>query len=183
MIVFGLGNPGKRYANTRHNSAWVIFNQWGLDWVSNKYAQSLEAKKGGVLFVKPQTFMNESGRSVAWYQKELGFNLEDFVVIYDDVDLPVGRLRISFDRGSGGHNGIKSIQEVLQTSAFVRVRIGIAPVNDEGELQTPESRTSFVLKDFSAKDLETVRNLTPKIQSILETIEVKGYVEAMNKFN
>lgn len=183
MIIIGLGNPGTKYVHTRHNAAWLVFDEWGLDWGANKYAESTEAKEGTFVFVKPQTFMNESGRSVVWYQKEFGLSPEDFVVVYDDVDLPVGTVRISFDRSSGGHNGIKSIEQFLGTSAFIRVRIGIAPVLDNGTLQTPESRTSFVLRDFSAKDLDVVRNLAPKIQSILETIETKGYVEAMNRFN
>lgn len=183
MIIIGLGNPGEKYVHTRHNAAWLVFNEWNLAWSPNKYAQSLEAKEGSLVFVKPQTFMNESGVSVGWYCKEFELSPEDFVVMYDDVDLPLGSVRISYDRSSGGHNGIKSIEQSLGTSAFIRVRIGVAPVSDDGTLQTPESRKSFVLKDFSTKDLETVRNLAPKIQSILETIETKGYVEAMNKVN
>lgn len=183
MIIIGLGNPGAKYMYTRHNAAWLVFDEWNLDWEINKYAESMDVRDGSFVFVKPQTFMNESGKSVVWYQKESGLSPEDFVVVYDDIDLPIGKVRVSFDRSSGGHNGVKSIEQSLGASAFIRVRIGIAPVSDDGTLQTPESRKSFVLKDFSTKDLETVRNLAPKIQSILETIETKGYVEAMNKVN
>lgn len=183
MIIIGLGNPGIKYVHTRHNAAWLVFDEWNLDWQTNKYAESLESKDGSFVYVKPQTFMNNSGRAVSWYQKEYGLASEDFVVVYDDIDLPVGSVRVSFDRSSGGHNGIKSIEDALQNRNFIRVRVGIAPVDEEGVLQTPESRKSFVLKDFSSKDLETIKNLAPKIQSILEIIETKGYLEAMNKVN
>jgi len=183
VIVFGLGNPGEKYIHTRHNAAWLVFDTFGLEWQVNKYAESLEAKSEEIVFVKPQTFMNNSGRSVSWYQKKYEIQTENVVVVYDDIDLPIGTVRISFDRGSGGHNGIKSIEEALQGRGFVRVRIGIAPRNEDGELQNPESRTVFVLKNFSLQDIETIRGLGSRVLDALKTIEEKGYVVAMNRFN
>lgn len=183
MIVVALGNPGEKYENTRHNAGWIIFDELGLDWRTNKYAESLEAQDGDMLFVKPQTFMNESGRTVSWYQKDKNLKPENFVVLYDDVDFPVGKMKISFDRSSGGHNGIKSIEQYLGSREFVRIRVGIAPLAEDGKAVTPANRKSFVLKGFSEEALEAIRALTPKVRDALIIIQEKGYVEAMNEFN
>ena len=183
IIAVALGNPGDSYQNTRHNAGWIIFDELDLDWQTNKYAESLEAKDGKFVFVKPQTFMNESGRSVSWYQNNLEVKPQDVVVLYDDVDLPVGKMRVSFDRSSGGHNGIKSIEQHLGSREFVRIRIGIAPLSEEGEVVVPSNRKSFVLKGFSEDQLEAIKDLAPKVRKVLMVIEEEGYVEAMNKFN
>ena len=183
IITIALGNPGDEYQNTRHNAGWIIFDELGLDWQTNKYAESLEARDGDFIFVKPQTFMNESGRSVSWYQNDLKAKTGDFVVLYDDVDLPVGKMRISFDRSSGGHNGIKSIEQHLGSREFIRIRIGIAPIAEDGQVIVPANRKSFVLKGFSEDQLDAIQKLAPQVRQALITIAEKGYVEAMNEFN
>ncbi len=183
MIIVLLGNPGKQYENTKHNAPWLVAETWNLDWQENKYAESLEASEGTRVFIKPQTFMNESGRSVLWYVKKQNIPGSDIVVIYDDVDLPVGSVRVSFNRSSGGHNGIKSIEEVLGTPAFVRIRIGVARSDEEGRALLPESRKDFVLSSFSQEDQKTIKALGDKVIKILDTISSDGYEKAMNTFN
>lgn len=183
MIVVALGNPGEKYENTRHNAGWIIFDELGLDWQINKYAESIESRDGDILFVKPQTFMNESGRTVSWYQEDGEVKPQNFVVLYDDVDLPVGKMKISFDRSSGGHNGIKSIEQHLGSREFVRIRVGIAPLGEDGSAITPANRKSFVLKGFSEDALEAIKSLAPQVRKALIAIQEKGYAEAMNQFN
>jgi len=127
--------------------------------------------------------MNESGRSVAWYLSKQNQKSEDVVVVYDDVDLPVGSLRVSFNRGSGGHNGIKSIEQALGTSAFTRIRIGVARKNEEGNALLPESRRDFVLASFGQDDKKEIESLSDKVMKIIKTIQKDGVEKAMNEFN
>lgn len=183
MIIALLGNPGKGYENTKHNAAWIVSDAWSLDWKENKYGESIEAEKDGFVFVKPQTFMNESGRSILWYLKKRDEKPENVVVVYDDVDLPVGTVRVSFNRGSGGHNGIKSIEQTLGTPEFTRVRLGVARKNEEGKALLPESRKDFVLSSFSQDDKKEIESLSEKVMNILLTIQKDGYEKAMNEFN
>ncbi len=183
MIVLFLGNPGSRYENTKHNAGWIIADEWGLEWSANKYAEAEEAREGTFVFVKPQTYMNESGRSALWYKKEYELSPEDFVVVYDDVDLPIGTVRVSFNRGSGGHNGIKSVEQSLGGANFVRIRIGVAHVNEEGKAEVLGVRHDFVLSSFSKEEQDTIQSLAPKIKKIIHTIAEDGVEKAMNEFN
>lgn len=183
MIIALLGNPGKKYEDTKHNAAWIVSEAWSLEWKENKYAESIEAEHDAMTFIKPQTFMNESGRSVAWYLSKQNQKSEDVVVVYDDVDLPVGSLRVSFNRGSGGHNGIKSIEQALGTSAFTRIRIGVARKNEEGNALLPESRRDFVLASFGQDDKKEIESLSDKVMKIIKTIQKDGLEKAMNEFN
>jgi PTH1 family peptidyl-tRNA hydrolase len=177
MIILFLGNPGDRYKNTKHNAGWIVVDQWNLLWSKNKYAECEEAREGTLVFVKPQTFMNESGKTALWYQKEFTLKPEDFVVVYDDVDLPIGAVRVSFNRGSGGHNGIKSIEQAFGSAGFARVRIGVAHADEEGKTILPESRQDFVLSSFSSEDTKTLESLSGKIKKIIETIARDGHRE------
>jgi len=133
--------------------------------------------------VQPQTFMNESGRSVLWYMRKREEKPEHLVVVYDDVDLPVGSVRVSFNRGSGGHNGIKSIEQAFGTPAFTRIRIGVARKNEEGNALLPESRKDFVLSSFSVEDKKEIKSLSDKVMKIIKTIQKDGVEKAMNEFN
>lgn len=183
MIIALLGNPGKGYENTKHNAAWIVSGDWSLNWKENKYSESIEAEQDGLVFIKPQTFMNESGRAVLWYLKKREENPGDIVIVYDDVDLPVGMVRVSFNRGSGGHNGIKSIESTLGTPEFTRVRIGVAGKDEEGNALLPESRKDFVLSAFGQDEKKTIESLSDKVMKILLTIQKDGHEKAMNEFN
>lgn len=183
MIILFLGNPGTRFENTKHNAGWIIADRFNLSWKGNKYAECEEAREGDFVFAKPMTFMNESGKTALWYQKEFGVEPKDFVVVYDDVDLPVGTVRVSFNRGSGGHNGIKSIEQALGSAEFARIRVGVAHVDEEGKAKHPEVRHEFVLSSFSETEFETIASLSEKVRKIITTISEQGVEKAMNEFN
>jgi PTH1 family peptidyl-tRNA hydrolase len=182
-LILALGNPGGKYEKTRHNAGWLVMDELVEGFQENKYAKTLELKLGNVIYAKPQTFMNLSGESLRWYMSEHDLTGEDIIVVYDDVDLAVGKIKISFDRGDAGHNGIKSLVQHFGSKKFVRVRVGVAPMIDDGTVQKLENRKSFVLKNFSSDDLSKIRGLAPKVNKALALITQKGYVEAMNQLN
>ncbi|TYB31048.1 MAG: aminoacyl-tRNA hydrolase [Candidatus Mcinerneyibacterium aminivorans] len=155
--IIGLGNPGIKYINTRHNAGFLF-----LDYLNDKYLNQKEKDRSsyrvieGKLFhknvrlIKPQTFMNLSGKIL--YELQNDYNdFENFIVVYDDVDLPLGTLRIRDSGSSGGHNGIKSIINVYESQKFPRIRIGIKnPDNLSADL------SEYVLDVFEDKELETL---------------------------
>ncbi len=191
--IVALGNPGEEYENTRHNVGFLMLNYLvgEFDWSSPRVRMPYEGlytegKIDGVEVVGllPSTFMNNSGLAV----KKLvpPKDIENLVVIYDDVDLPLGKIKISKDRGDGGHNGIKSIIQHLETKDFVRVRIGIAPIHAETGLPVrPEGERlgNYVLNKFSKRELEELELVKTKVKELMEMIVKEGVVKAMNKFN
>ncbi len=196
FLIAGLGNPGEKYKKTRHNVGFLILDFLYGGFENDKYANAfikkdiLEGKE--VLFIKPETFMNDSGKSISYLKSKYEINDENILVVYDDIDLPFGEVRVSFDRGDGGHNGIKSIVSHLGTKAFTRVRVGIAPKDTEGRaikpkvgFFTPASKavSNFVLKDFSASDLEKIKDLSSKVEKIIKTFVKEGRERVMNEHN
>ena len=187
-LVVALGNPGEKYEQTRHNAGWILADLAfpDLEFSRNSYANAGVAKttisNQDVQIVKPATFMNESGVSVEYFLKKENILPEHIIVMYDDIDLPIGKMKISFDRGSGGHNGIKSIEAHLGSREFIRIRIGISkllnPPAGGGELVKPN-----VLGNFEPSELEILKILAPKVKSALETIISEGKEAAMTKFN
>lgn len=184
-LIIGLGNKGEEYKLIRHNVAWIIFDYLNknLDWNFNKYANSELAHttidNTDVIFSKPQTFMNNSGDILPYLIKEYSFTNEDIVVVQDDIDLPLGKIKISHDRGDGGHNGIKSIMAQLNSREFVRVRVGVSILDDTGTLRKPD-----VLGNFSKEELDTLKkDISPLVGDILTTIISAGYDKAMTKYN
>lgn len=182
-LLAGLGNPGDKYAGTRHNIGFMVAEK-----VAGQYRISLK-KKGyqGIYGVGraageettvllPQTFMNLSGVSVQAACKSLGIPPGDLIVAYDDVDLPFGALRIKPDGGHGGHNGIRSICAVLGRNDFIRLRIGIGrPAH--GEV------TSHVLGQFSAAERSLLPGLLDNASEAVAVILTDGVQTAMNGFN
>ncbi len=189
FLITGLGNPGEEYIKTRHNVGFLLLDKIAGDvsWQKDKYADAEywqgDFEGSTTIFLKPLTFMNLSGKSVKEFMKKDGIDMNRFVVIHDDIDLPIGSFKISYDRGSGGHNGIKSIISDLEDNAFLRIRIGIAPVDEEGITHRPEDTANFVLKEFSKGDLEKVFALAPRIRAALQTFMEFGREVMMNKFN
>ena len=158
FVIAGLGNPGNQYIHTRHNTGFLA-----IDYICKKYGAKVNrsAHKGligdvviagkRVLLVKPQTFMNLSGECVRAVLDYYKLTNEDLIVIYDDVSLDVGRLRVRRDGSAGGHNGIKSMIEQLGTNVFPRVKVGV------GQKPHPDyDLASWVLSEFSEKELETL---------------------------
>jgi len=132
----------------------------------------------------PETFMNESGGAVKKVVKSKK-DATDLIVIYDDIDLPLGTVRIAFNRGSGGHNGIKSIVESIGTEEFVRIRVGISP-SVEGVVQKPKTAASvlrFVLGRFTKVETQALAEVEMRVGEALEMIVTKGITQAMNAYN
>lgn len=168
-----LGNPGKEYETTRHNAARIVLS----------YAKSdIETISSLEVFV-PETFMNESGKAVAEYLRY--HNEREIIVMYDDKDLALGTIRISHDRGDGGHNGVKSVIEHLGTREFVRVRIGIANKDEAGNLLVPkgEEVQGFVMGRFIEDERAVLEKTVPAIMQALRDIVDYGYQKAMERNN
>ncbi|MDD5605736.1 MAG: aminoacyl-tRNA hydrolase [Patescibacteria group bacterium] len=129
VLVVGLGNPGKEYANTRHNVGFEVLDtlahELGLNFTQHKKTESEIAQTPKIILAKPQTFMNNSGRAVKRLVDYFGIAYEDVVVVYDDVDLPLGEFREREAGSSAGHNGMQSILDALGTQAIARLRLGI----------------------------------------------------------
>jgi PTH1 family peptidyl-tRNA hydrolase len=182
-IIVGLGNPGKEYKNTRHNVGYMVLEELASRYPLEKQESKFDAiigqlrlKGEKVLLVKPLTFMNLSGKSVQplvhWHKLEL----IDLMVVYDDMDLPLGTIRIKAGGGSGGHNGMKSITERLSTPDFARLRIGIG---------RPEEREAvdWVLGRFVAGEKEQAEHAIKHAADALEKWITTGIVEVMNEYN
>ncbi len=174
-IVVGLGNPGAQYVNTRHNAGFLaldtIAEKLGVRIERTRFkALSAEAMLGGahVLLLKPQTFMNLSGEAVREAAAFYHIEPANIIVIYDDINLAVGRLRVRGKGSDGGHNGIKSIIYQLQSNEFPRVRVGV------GERPNPEyDLADWVLSNFTPAERETLGATFPTVQAGVELL-VKG---------
>ncbi len=173
-IVVGLGNPGKEYENTRHNVGFMV-----VDEVLRRFrvkdlreeALSLVARVriGGreVVFAKPQTYMNNSGVAVENLIEEFSAEPEEMIVIYDDLDLPLGMTRLRLEGSSGGHKGMESIIRTIKTEKFPRLRIGI------GRPSRKEDVVKYVLSPFSKEELEILRSVLKKAsECVVRAIEL-----------
>ena len=174
-LIVGLGNPGKEYENTRHNTGFIML-------------QMVEKKlnlKDKVKFVMPDKFMNNSGKVVAPLIKSKK-DLKDLVVIYDDIDLPLGKMKISFNRSSGGHNGLGSIIKALKSEEFLRIRIGTSPTTPSGKIRKPKGEKDvlkFLLGEYKEKELNELKKLSKKVVEALEVIFTEGKEKAMSLYN
>lgn len=192
-IIVGLGNPGDEYRSTRHNTgrmAVAFFaDKHGVDtWKADKALKAQRAKVADGIdatLLLPDTFMNKSGLAVKpliTSEKKA----QKLIVIYDDLDLPFGAVRIKKEGGSGGHRGMESIIRSIKTKAFIRIRIGISPVTPKGTIKKPkgeEAVIGHILKPFSKKELEDLASVFERVSEALELI-VQGEVEkAMNQCN
>lgn len=174
-LIVGLGNPDKEYQNTRHNTGQIM-----LDMLEKKLDNKLKVK----LFA-PESFMNNSGSAVA---KALAGTktLKDLIVIYDDIDLPIGKMKISFDRSSGGHNGLASVIKSLKSQEFLRIRVGISPVTPSGKIKKPKGKKAmlnFLLGEFKKPELEILKKLAKKVTEAVEVIFAESKEKAMSLYN
>lgn len=173
-LVVGLGNPGEEYENTRHNAGRILVNLVEKKWEGQK-----------VKFLTPDTFMNNSGKAVAPLVKSKK-DLENLIVIYDDIDLPLGKIKISFNRSAGGHNGMKSIIKAVKSEEFVRIRIGITPATPTGKMKKPHGEKDvlkFLLGEFKKPELETIKKLSKKVSEVIEMIYSESKEKAMTLYN
>lgn len=183
-LIIGLGNPGKEYEMTRHNIGWMALDrlakEWNIDVTKSKYRAlygegTVRGEK--VVLLKPMTYMNLSGESLSqamqWYKPDL----KDIVVLYDDMDIPLGKLRLRTKGSPGGHNGIKSLVQHLGTQEFNRVRMGIGRPHPGSDV------IKHVLTNFRKEEVEEVENAVSKIGDVIECIIDQGFLIAMNRFN
>ncbi len=194
MIIVGLGNPGEEYVHTRHNTGRIVVGLLAKIAQADSFetdntlrAHKTKGEIGGkkVLFVVPDTFMNLSGKSVAPLIKTKK-DTEKLVVVYDDLDLPLGTFKISFNRSSGGHNGVQSIIKSVKSEAFIRVRVGISPTTPTGKLKKPlgEDRVAkWILGVMKDEEKATLKKLSKKIFEAIEMIVQEGLPKAMSIYN
>jgi len=190
IIIVGLGNPGKKFQKTRHNLGFMAIDNLQLtiekfsDWKNIKKLQAKiskgEINSQKVLLAKPLTFMNLSGKSVKTLitTRPGRVEIKDLWVIHDDIDLPLGKIRIVKNRGSAGHKGVKSIIKESGTKNFVRFRIGIQP-----KFGKPKNPEKFVLQKFNKGEEKIVEEVVKKTAEAIEITFKKGLGTAMNEFN
>jgi len=175
-IVVGLGNHGREYQNTRHNTGRIV-----VEAISKKVDEKVKSVK----YILPDTFMNNSGSAVA---KALAGKkaLKDLIIIYDDIDIPIGRMKISFNRSSGGHKGLESIIKAIKSEEFLRIRIGICPTTSTGKMKKPKNKDAvikFILGEFKKPELDQLKKISKKVTEAVICIYTEGKDKAMSLYN
>ncbi len=183
-LIVGLGNPGPRYAWTRHNLGFLVVAELSRRWDLPMNRESLDAswgqgRAGGapVALAQPATYMNLSGKAVAALLKYFRLTPADLVVIHDDLDVPLGRLKIVDKGGPGGHRGVMSIMAALDTEEFLRIKLGI------GRPPAPVPAEAYVLSRFAPEEEETVAALVERAADALDTLLSSGLDEARTRFH
>ncbi len=177
----GLGNPGPPYQFTRHNFGFLVLEYWakekGLSFRKAPFAAEWAFLGREIALLKPLTFMNLSGTAVACCLQELGLPQERLLLIHDDLDLPLGRIRFAPKGGSGGHRGVQSVIDALGTKDFPRLRLGI------GRPPQGVSVRDFVLSPFTEEEWPLVKKVIFWASSGLETLRTQGLQKTMSLFN
>ena len=190
IIIAGLGNPGEEYVTTRHNTGRIMLEAVAKkfdfgDFEFNKKLNARVAKgkigKAEVMLVEPETFMNNSGLSLKSLVTSAK-KAEQLLVIYDDFHLGLGTLKMSFNRSSGGHNGLESIIIQLKTEAFPRLRVGICPTTPSGKLKIPSGDKGvedLILGEFKKAELETLKKMSKQVIEAVEVFVAEGRDKAI----
>ena len=183
-LIAGLGNIGEKYCFTRHNAGFMVLDKWSINESFNfkqdtklkSYISKFKLGNKDILFIKPTTFMNLSGEAVRAVTDYYKIPIENLIVIYDDIALNIGTIRIRSTGSDGGHNGIKSIIKHLGTDKFNRIKIGIGPQIGSSE--------NYVLQNFSKEQLEILKSeILEKAINAAKSIILDGVEKAQNKFN
>ena len=183
FLIVGLGNVGEEYENTRHNIGFQILDQMAheaqLKFKNERHAFIAETKyKGKILvLIKPTTFMNLSGKAVNYWMQAEKIPLENVMVLVDDLALPFGKIRIGPKGGDGGHNGLKHIQETLNTSNYARLRFGIGKEFSKGY------QVNYVLGKWDEEELKTLSERIKVCSDAIKTFAFAGLQRSMNEFN
>jgi PTH1 family peptidyl-tRNA hydrolase len=183
LLVAGLGNPGGEHAADRHNVGWMV-----ADELARRHSGSFKGKFSGrlaetrvgdarVALLKPETYMNESGRSISAAARFFKVEPEDVLIVHDDVDLPVARLQARLGGGLAGHNGLRSISQALGTPEFLRLRIGVG----RPERGDPRPVADYVLSPFEPED--DVEAIVSRAADAVESLLADGLVETQQRFN
>ena len=203
-VLVGLGNPDEEHVRTRHNAGRMAveyfakqkkLGEWKEDTKSRSFVVRGAVGKALAVCVLPNTYMNKSGNAVAHFIKPARHSAsgggstkaaEKLVVAYDDLDLPFGTIKVSFDRGSGGHKGVDSIMRAVKTRRFTRVRIGISRVNGKDAIQKSQGEKDvekFILGEFSSNEFLQLKDIFKRVSEAVESIILEGREKAMNVFN
>lgn len=172
-LIIGLGNPGIKYEKTRHNLGWRVIEElaqqmkitgWKIDLQFNAEIVQGAFRQEKIILAKPQTFMNESGRAVQSIANYYKIPFSEILVIHDDIDLPLGQIKIQQSRGSAGHKGVQSIIDQLKTNDFIRMRVGIKPADNQQPITNTEK---FVLQKFTAEEEKIVQETIKKASTLV----------------
>jgi peptidyl-tRNA hydrolase, PTH1 family len=205
-IVLGLGNPGEEYEGTRHNVGMMVldaftkktdFSDWEIDKVTKSLVSKGKVGKSKALLLKPETFMNKSGEALSALVKNKQLKienikineekvkaLENLIVIHDDLDLPLGRIKISFNKNSGGHRGVESIIKTTKTTGFIRLRLGISPQTAKGKIKKPEGEEKVIdaiLGKFKPAEIDLLKKTLKRGVEALELILTLGREKATSQ--
>jgi PTH1 family peptidyl-tRNA hydrolase len=189
-LIVGLGNPGKTYARNRHNVGFLCLNYFARLHSILFDRRQCRAKVGigkvrgdKLLLAKPGTFMNLSGDSVACLVHKHQIALGDLLVIYDDIDLPLGKIRLRQSGSSGGHKGMNSIISTLGSEDFPRIRVGIGRPQAEEQSISEDAIVNYVLSDFSPEEEAIIKPVIVKVAEAIDCFLTQGVEAAMSKFN
>lgn len=205
MILIGLGNPGTEYEGTRHNAGREAvmkfadkfkFDEFEADKKKTALVTSGKIGKVEATLILPETFMNKSGDAVGKYAKGAkkvknaqGKAMKAYpniVVVHDDLDIPLGKAKMSWDKSAGGHKGVDSVIKALGTQAFFRIRIGITPTTAKGALKKLDHDTiieNFIVAEFKDKEAEELKSVLKKVVDCLELVVADSPERAMSEYN
>jgi PTH1 family peptidyl-tRNA hydrolase len=189
-LIVGLGNPGPAYSHNRHNVGYWTINRLarlhGIPMKARRLATVGDGRIGDseVTLVKPRTFVNDSGHAIAAARKHTRVGPENVLVVYDELDLPAGRLRIKAKGGTAGHKGIKSVAGALASTDFPRVRVGIGRPHVDGEpVWDPDVVAVWVLSDPTPQETKTLQHAVERAAKAVELVLAEGLEAAMNRYN
>jgi PTH1 family peptidyl-tRNA hydrolase len=189
-LIVGLGNPGKTYAHNRHNAGFRCLNYFArLHSVRFDHRQCrarvgiAEVRGGKLLLAKPGTFVNLSGNSVACLVHKHNIPLSDLLVIYDDLDLPPGKIRLRQSGSSAGHKGMNSIISALGSEDFPRIRVGIGRPQADEQFVSEDAIVNYVLSNFSPQEEAIIKPVIAKVAEAIDCFLTQGIVATMSKFN
>lgn len=193
-IIAGLGNPGEEYEGTRHNAGRVIakkfaescpLSEFKYDQKTNSQISKGKIGKTPVIVILPEGLMNNSGKSLAPIISSPK-KAEQLVVVHDDLDLPLGKIKFSFNRSAGGHRGVESVIKNIKTEKFLRLRLGVCPTTPAGKLKKPvgeEAIVDFILKPFKKTEELELKKIIKKAAEALVCVVEEGRERAMNVYN
>ncbi len=184
ILVVGLGNPGEKYAGNRHNVGFMVIDHLaeikGIGINKTKFRSLYGSGKidnNKIHLIKPSTYMNKSGEAVKETTSFFKIPVENVIVVHDEMDLPLGKVKVKQGGGTAGHNGLKSIEKNLGSRDFKRVRIGV------GKPQNKNRRTGYLLSDFSSQEYDILNDSIDKAAKAVIEIITNNVSTAMNKFN
>lgn len=182
-LIIGLGNIGEKYVNTRHNIGFLMLDAYSkasnISFKTKRYGDIAEHKVKGrqLTFLKPSTYMNLSGKAIRFWMQKKNIPAENIFVITDDLNLPLGKIRIRTKGGDGGHNGLKNIIEILGNSNFTRLRYGIGKDFSIGE------QVDYVLNEWTDEELKSIEDNKKTVIQIINAFVTIGIERTMNQYN